>query len=227
MKILAFDTANSNNDVAILNDGAILAQNSGEISSSQAEMLIPMIEKSLKSANIWYQDLDLIVTTKGPGNFTGIRIGFSVAKVIKAVTNIPLVALNNLEVLAYDYISDYEGNILVVLDAKLEEFFIQEFVISAKNLIPKYVDPKLIKQEEIDDYLPESEFLIIGSGKEIAQKIITRKDFKISEKADIIQAKNLALLAIENYKKDQKDFDEEILYVRQPIITKPREPKCF
>ena len=124
MKILAFDTANKNNDVAILENDKILSKNSINDSSSQAEMLIPLIEKSLKEANIWYQNLDLIVTTKGPGNFTGIRVGFSVAKMIKAVTDIPLVTLNNLKVLAYDYLPNYEGNILVILDAKLDEFFI-------------------------------------------------------------------------------------------------------
>ena len=113
------------------------------------------------------------------------------------------------------------GNILVILDAKLEEFFIQEFVISKGELNAKYEIPKLIKQEEINENLPEKEFLIIGDGKEIAQKLITRKDFKISAKNDIISAKNLANLAVKKYKNGE-NFENEILYVRQPSITKPK-----
>lgn len=221
MKILAFDTANKNNDVAILQNGKILAKNSINDSASQAEMLIPLIEKSLTEAGIWYEDLDLIASTKGPGNFTGIRVGFSVAKIIKTVTEIPLITLNNLKVLAFDYVNDYEGKILVILDAKLEEFFIQNFEIKEKQLIEIDKEPKLIKQDEINDYLPKSEFLIIGDGKEIAKKLIKTQNFTISDQKDVIKSQNLANLAQISFK-NKENMDDDILYVRKPNITKSK-----
>jgi len=222
MKILAFDTANGNNDIAILKNDKVVASLSIKDSTSQAEMLVPGIEECLKEAKIWYGDLDLIATTKGPGNFTGVRIGFTVAKTIKLAANVPFIALDNVESLAYDYIDDYEGKILAVLDARLDEFFIQEFTINNKDLIAKYEDPKLISQLDINNYLPLKDFLIIGSGKEIAKELInTKTKFEISKKNDVIKAQNIARLALKIF--ETKGFnEEEILYVRKPAISKPK-----
>lgn len=222
MKILAFDTASNNNDVAIVKDKKILSQNNIKDFSTQAETLVPSIEKCLNDANLWYRDLDLIAVTKGPGNFTGVRIGFTVAKTIKMTTNTPLVAINNLEAIAYDYVGNYKGNILVVLDAKLDEFFIQEFLIKSGQLKSKYDEPKLIKCQDINNHLPKDNFLIIGSGKEIAGKLIKDKEsFTISTKEDCLSAFNLAVLASKIYKKNGKSKNA-ILYVRKPNITRSK-----
>jgi tRNA threonylcarbamoyladenosine biosynthesis protein TsaB len=226
MKILAFDTANNNNDVAIIENGQILAQHNILENSSQAETLIPSIEKCLKDAQIWYDDLSLITTTRGPGNFTGIRIGFITAKTIKMVSQKPLITINNLEALAYNYINDYQGSILVILDAKLDEFFIEEFIIKDTSLTSKYGEPKLIKATDIGQYIPKENFLTIGSGKNIAQEILQKNNlnnFKISKKNDIIKSANLALLALEKYQKYGQRENEDVLYVRKPNITSSKK----
>lgn len=224
MKILAFDTANNNNDVAILDDDKIIAENKIGEESSQAETLVPSIEQCLQNAGLKYEDMNLIAVTKGPGNFTGIRIAFSVAKTISLVTDIPLITFNNLEVLAFEYLqkSVSTQNLLVVLDAKLDEFFIQEFAIVHQKLEPKY-QPKLIKYLDINNYLPQNDFIIIGSGKKIATDLIkTNLNLEILEKEDTIKAATIGLMALDIYKKNDgkiKDLENEILYVREPNIT--------
>ncbi len=98
MFVLAFDTAASELSVALLKEEETLTQNTIKESGKQSELLIPEIEKILREQKIWYQDLGLIVATKGPGSFTGTRIGLTVARVIKASTNLPLILINSDEV---------------------------------------------------------------------------------------------------------------------------------
>lgn len=98
MLILAFDTAGFDLSVALLNEEKILNKNTVSETGKQSELLIVEIEKLLREQKIWYQNLDLIVATKGPGSFTGTRIGLTAARTIKAATNLPLILINSDEV---------------------------------------------------------------------------------------------------------------------------------
>ncbi len=232
MRILALDTSNNNNEVAIIefnsfdSEYKIISYNKITDLSTQAETLILSIEKCLKDADIWYQDLDFITSAKGPGNFTGIRIGFTVAKIIHSSINQPLITLNNLEIIAHNYIEDYQGKLLVVLDAKLNEFFIQEFLLKDKELILINKEPLLINDQEINNYLPEADCLIVGSGKEIAANLIENKSkITISNNKDQIDMLNLAKLAMKYQQHYPEKIKNEILYVRQPNISKSKQKK--
>lgn len=231
MRILAFDTANNNNDVAILENQKIISRNKITETSTQAESLVISIEECLKNANLKYQDIDLVATNKGPGNFTGIRIAFSVAKTISMVQKIPLLSFNSLEILAYEYndASNFKlakPYILALIDARLEEFFIQEFEF--QESIKAVSKPSLIKYHEINEYLPKNSFLLIGNGKEIAKNLIKPAiNFKISDKEDEVKAANIGLMAFDFYQKNiannaQYQAENEILYIRKPNITTPK-----
>ncbi len=98
MFVLAFDTAGSGFSIVLFNEDKVVSKNIISESGKQSELLILEIEKTLRSQKIWYQDLDLIVATKGPGSFTGTRIGLTAARTIKAATNLPLILINSDEV---------------------------------------------------------------------------------------------------------------------------------
>lgn len=98
MLILAFDTAGFDLSIALLDEKKILAQSFVSESGKQSELLIVEIEKILREHKIWYQDLGLIVATKGPGSFTGTRIGLTAARIMKMATNLPLILISSDEV---------------------------------------------------------------------------------------------------------------------------------
>jgi tRNA threonylcarbamoyladenosine biosynthesis protein TsaB len=98
MLILAFDTAGFDLSVAVLNEEKVLSKSVISETGKQSELLIVEIEKVLREQKIWYRDLDLVVATKGPGSFTGTRIGLTAARTIKAATNLPLILINSDEV---------------------------------------------------------------------------------------------------------------------------------
>ena len=234
MKILAFDTTNNTMSVAITADNSIVAEENLLQSGLQAEMLIPLIEKSLNKAGIWYQDLNLLAITGGPGSFTGVRIGFSVAKAIKLATSLPLVTASSLEVIAYDYrtgiYKEQEYNkILITSDARLGELFIQQFTIvkaDGMNKIQADYPAKLIDSEDFSSWVFENDllnnqFLLAGNAKNIVANKLKGNKLIISEEDDIIRATNLAYLSADKYNQGYSEQEvDDICYIRKPRVTK-------
>ncbi len=222
MKILAFDTTNSTLSVAVLFDKKLIAGKNIFEDNKHSEMLIPVIEECLKQAGIWYQNLDAIAFTNGPGSFTGIRVGFSCAKALAISTNLPVIALNSLEVIAYSYLEKSDcKKILVVNDARLEEFFIQEFAIENNQLKDSF-EPMMIKVEELKDFLPKEKFLLAGSAKNMIKDNLEQAI--IFPETDFIDAKNIALLAEEKYLKNHNS-KSSALYIREPKISQRKTKK--
>jgi tRNA threonylcarbamoyladenosine biosynthesis protein TsaB len=217
MKILAFDTTNFTLSVAILFDKKLIAQKNILENNKHSEMLIPVIEECLNQAGIWYQNLDAIAFTHGPGSFTGIRVGYSCAKALAITTDLPVVAISSLEVIACAYLEkNWEcKKILVVNDARLEEFFIQEFVIENGQLKSSF-EPMMIKLEELKDFLPNEKFILAGSAKNMIKDDL--KNAIIYEQEDFIDAKNIALLAEEKYSPNH-NLKSSALYIREPKIS--------
>ena len=217
MKILAFDTTNSTLSVAILEDQKILTKTTILDSGKQAELLIPEIEKALKETKIWYQDLDAIAATQGPGSFTGVRIGLTVARTLKIATNKPLILINALEVLAHKR-RHQNQEIFVAIDAKMDELFIASFK-SKNGILEPILASQLIKQEEIKNFLPKENYILCGTGKKIIAEL-TGKEIDASE--EIARADTVGLLALEKFnRKDECDIDA--IYLREPRITERKK----
>jgi tRNA threonylcarbamoyladenosine biosynthesis protein TsaB len=217
MKILAFDTTNATLSVAILFDKKLVAGKNIFEENKHSEMLVPVIEECLKQAKIWYQDLDLIAFTNGPGSFTGVRVGYSCAKALEIATALPIVAINSLEAIAYDYILEDCQKILVVSDAKLDEFFIQEFDV-VNNQLKAMNQPQLISDKEIANYFPKEKFILAGSAKTLVKN---PKNAVVFSKQDFIDAKNIALLA----EKIKHNNVGKALYIREPKISVRKDAK--
>jgi len=220
MKILSFDTTNATLSVAILFDKKLVAGKNILENNKHSEMLIPAIEECLSQAKIWYQDLDAIAFTNGPGSFTGIRVGLSCAKALAITTNLPVISINSLEAVAYSYVNERK-RILVVNDARLDEFFIQEFSTENNQLKPSF-EPMMIAVEELKNFLPKEQFILAGSAKNMIKDNL--ENAIISDEEDFIDAKNIALLAAEKYLPNH-DSKSSALYIRQPKISQRKTKK--
>ncbi len=220
MRILAFDTTNSNLSVALLENKKILSKTTTYESGKQSEILIPEIEKILQTSNIWYQDLNFIASTSGPGSFTGVRIGLSTARTLKIATNLPLISLDSLEVLAFKYRQKSE-EIFVAIDARMDEFFVGSFV-SKNGKLKQITKSQLVKFEDIINFLPKKNFFLCGSGKKIISEILLKNNlkFEINLEEDVIEADLVGLLAYEKICEDEQ-FEEfsEAIYLREPRIS--------
>ncbi len=221
MLTLAFDTSSSRLSVALLSDKKILAKNTIYESGKQSELLIPEIEKILKENKIWYQDLDLIAATNGPGSFTGVRVGLTVARTLKAcLQSFPLILVNSCEVVAFKY-QKKSGRIFVLLDASMGEFFCAEF-FAENGVVREVLKPQLVGMEELLKILPKENFFLCGSGKKFVMQ--SGVSFETSEEDDAIEADFVGLLAYEKFQQGEKNSaDLNPIYLRSPRIEKRKK----
>ncbi|KGO94094.1 tRNA (adenosine(37)-N6)-threonylcarbamoyltransferase complex dimerization subunit type 1 TsaB [Flavobacterium subsaxonicum] len=121
--ILNIETATKNCSVALAKDGAVVAlkEFAGE-GYAHAEKLHVFIEDVLTQGNITFKDLSAIAVSMGPGSYTGLRIGVSAAKGLCYALNIPLIAIDTLELLALK-IKVNEGAIIPMIDARRMEAY--------------------------------------------------------------------------------------------------------
>ncbi len=131
MTILGIETATAVCGVALLRDGAVLAEESVLERYAHAEKLFGFLDDVLERAGVKLQALQGIAVSIGPGSFTGLRIGLSVVKGLHVATGVPVVAVPTLEALAWRAVPEVRdagiGKILAVLDARREEVYWQLF----------------------------------------------------------------------------------------------------
>ncbi|WP_010098011.1 tRNA (adenosine(37)-N6)-threonylcarbamoyltransferase complex dimerization subunit type 1 TsaB [Ornithinibacillus scapharcae] len=101
MHTLAIDTSNQALGVAILKDKELVGEIITNIAKNHSVRLMPAIEYLMENVNLSVNQLDKIVVSKGPGSYTGVRIGLTTAKTLAWSLNIPIVGVSSLEVLAY------------------------------------------------------------------------------------------------------------------------------
>lgn len=126
-RLLAIDTAQANCAVAVMTlnaAGETLVSRSEAIGRGHAEALMPMIEAVMAQAGVTFADLDRIAVTCGPGSFTGLRVGLSVARGFALVRQIPAVGISVLDGLAAEARSGTDGRpVLAVLEAREDEIY--------------------------------------------------------------------------------------------------------
>lgn len=100
MSILAIDTSTDVMGIALYTQDKVIAEYVSVSKNKHSTRLMPAINQVMNDANIAPKDLSKIVVAKGPGSYTGVRIGISVAKTMAWTLNIPVVAISSLEALA-------------------------------------------------------------------------------------------------------------------------------
>ena len=177
MKILSIDTSSRICTVCIYEDNNVLIELNNDDERTHSQKLMPMIQKAFESVNLTLNDINLIACAKGPGSFTGIRIGIATAKAFSDVKKIPVVGVTSLEGLAYNLGSS--GLICSLIDAKnnnvyygLFEFENNElkntFILSSDNIenVITYIDTLQTNYSSIS---------FIGDGAYLYKNLIVSK----------------------------------------------------
>lgn len=101
MNILAIDTSNQMLGVAIIKNDIVVCEQMTNVAKNHSVRLMPAIEQLMAEVSLLPEQLDQIVVAKGPGSYTGVRIGLTVAKTMAWALNIPVIGVSSLEALAY------------------------------------------------------------------------------------------------------------------------------
>lgn len=100
MKYLFIDSATTNLVVAIINDGKIVYIYNNNDNHDTSSKMMPVLAEAFENVGLKPQDIDKIFAVTGPGSFTGIRVGLTVAKTMAYSLDIPIVPISSLEVMA-------------------------------------------------------------------------------------------------------------------------------
>jgi tRNA threonylcarbamoyladenosine biosynthesis protein TsaB len=144
MLILAIDTALDACAAAVLDTDAakIIAQESQPMKRGHAEALMPLIARVMKASTIAFTSLDRVAVTKGPGSFTGLRVGLSAARGIALAAGKPVVGLTTLTAYAAPFVGENsEHPIISAIDARHDHVYFQVVSGDGGSLVKPKVAP--------------------------------------------------------------------------------------
>jgi len=218
MRVLAVDTATTSCSVAIVDKTSLLSEFTLYREQTHSKHLMDMIKAALRMSGLNFSDLDGFAVTRGPGSFTGLRIGISTIKGLAVALEKPVVGVSSLEALALQ-VSYSRDLICPILDARKGEVYFSRYRFlngHLKNQTKERVAPP---DKAVDD-LSES-CLFVGNGALLYKEIILEKMGKFASFAPLIQntirASTMAYLSMAKFEKNDTDDIEKIspYYIRK------------
>lgn len=122
MKLLALDSSGTVASAALLEDGALLAEYTVNYKKTHSQTLLPMLDKIVRMTETDLASIDAIAIAKGPGSFTGLRIGSATAKGLGLALNKPIVEVPTVDALAYN-LYDAKGLVVPMMDARRQQVY--------------------------------------------------------------------------------------------------------
>lgn len=167
MTILCLETSTKSCSVALGKGGKLLAlKESIDERHSHAENLTLYVEDVFRQAKIHLKDVDAIAVSKGPGSYTGLRIGVSTAKGLCYALNKPLIAINSLQAMAAGYISKLKtkdsGLFCPMIDARRMEVYCAVYDAQLNEIRKTSAD--IIDADSFSDLLQKNKILFFGDG---------------------------------------------------------------
>jgi tRNA threonylcarbamoyl adenosine modification protein YeaZ len=153
MKILSIDSSTECASCAVLEDNKLLGEINLNNKKQHSVILMPMVDNLLKSLQLSVTDLDGFVVSKGPGSFTGLRIGMSMIKGLSQGIKKPFVSVSSLDALAYN-MAYSQGIVCPILDALRENVYTALYAFEGSSLT-RISDYMTISIDELIDKLKE------------------------------------------------------------------------
>ncbi len=224
-KLLFLETATQVCSVALAEKGKLLSLKESTTFNSHSSLLVSFIQDTLNESKLNLQDLDAIVISKGPGSYTGLRIGVSSAKGLCYSLDIPLISVNTLQSIAAGMsaeIKDEKAIYCPMIDARRMEVYTALFDGNNKEI--EATSAKIIDEHSFEDLLKERVVYFGGDGAEKCKTDLAHHqnakfldDFRIS-------AKDMIKLAFEKYQ--AKKFEDvayfEPYYLKDFIAGMPK-----
>ncbi|HLN21091.1 MAG TPA: tRNA (adenosine(37)-N6)-threonylcarbamoyltransferase complex dimerization subunit type 1 TsaB [Bacteroidales bacterium] len=225
--ILCIETATSLCSVALCDGSTVVSLRESNDSKSHASMLTVFIDELLKEARIKPAELEAVAVSKGPGSYTGLRIGISAAKGISFGASVPLIGIETITSMFHGFIRseiEYNASRLYcpMLDARRMEVYYA--VYDSTGYQVKEISADIMNENSFSSFPEEKEIVLFGEGakklKDVIKKdnIIFNDDFRIS-------ASHLCFPAHKafNAGKFENVAYFEPLYLKDFIITKQKK----
>ena len=225
MKILHIETSSRNCSVAI-SDGEELLCLCEEVSENykQSESLHTFVEWALEGAEISLKEIEAVSLGKGPGSYTGLRIGAASAKGFCYGLKVPLIAVNSLETMIEPFLRQNYDVIIPLIDARRMEVYCAIFDGNSGEMISE-TEAKILDEQSFTE-LEGKKILFVGDGAKKAKEILQL------ENADFVEniypsAKYLIKKSVEKF--NRQDFEDvayfEPFYLKDFHGVKKKSPE--
>ena len=214
MKILHIETSSKNCSVAI-SDGEELLCLCEEVSENykQSESLHTFVEWALEGAEISLKDIEAVSLGKGPGSYTGLRIGAASAKGFCYGLKVPLIAVNSLETMIEPFLGQNYDIIIPLIDARRMEVYCAVFDGNSGEMLTE-TEAKILDEQSFTE-LEGKKILFVGDGAKKAQEILQISEADFNENV-YPSAKYLIKKSVEKF--NRQDF-EDVAYF-EPFYLK-------
>lgn len=173
MKVLAIDTSNFVLGISILDNDKIIGEYVTNLKKNHSVRAMPAIEQLMRDCDIKPKDLTKIVVANGPGSYTGVRIGVTIAKTLAWTLQIPLVGVSSLEVLAASVGRYYDGFVSPIFDARRGQVYtgLYRFLNNSSASLKK--EQLILTTDWVEQLKEEKEkILFVGNDLPLHQGVI-------------------------------------------------------
>ena len=163
MNVLAIDTSNTTLGIAVINEDQVIGEYITNMKKNHSIRVMPAMERLLSDCDLKPADLDKIVVAKGPGSYTGVRIGVTIAKTLAWTLNIPLVGISSLEALAAGVARHFDGVVSPLFDARRGQIYTGLYQFKDGQLVSVIEDQILLSidwAEQLQTY--NEKILFVG-----------------------------------------------------------------
>ena len=231
MKILSIDTASDICGVSILEDENLICNLDSNTGRTHSENLMPMVENAFSKSNLSLKDIDLLVCDKGPGSFTGIRIGVATVMAFHDSFDIPCVGISSLETLAYNTKNVVNNNSCVcsIIDCKNDNCYFALYE-NKDGIFEELIEPQTESIESalsiLDSYCKDTiedfentAITFVGDGAKIYKDKISNyfsNAMFVDDGMNDLNSYSLGLAGLVHYKDNIDIGDVLPLYLKKP-----------
>lgn len=218
--ILTIQTASPAGSIAVTDGERLLAEINLDVRKTPTEWLLSSITDLLQKADLSKADLDAVAVVRGPGSFTGLRVGMATAKGIALAADCPLLAVSSLQCLAMQ-LPFVSLPVCTMLDARKQEVYTALFNWELGRCVP-VTDERVIKPELLLSDIT-AETLFIGNGSLVYRSLIVRQLATRAHFApaalNLPRASSAAALALQEWNAGRTFGAEELM----PTYLRPSE----
>lgn len=227
--ILCIETATSTCSVALSNGQELLGMRESREPNMHASAVTVFIQELVADCGITFDSLSAIAVSKGPGSYTGLRIGVSVAKGLCYALDIPLISVNSLLAMAQGYVTDNselskKAVLCPMIDARRMEVYVATFDTHLKEL--EETKALIVDAESFHRWIEKGQQVVLfGTGADKLQQL-----FEGNDKVDVVlgfqnSAAHMIPLAWQKFK--DQGFEDvayfEPFYLKDFVATEPKK----
>ncbi|MDW2879531.1 MULTISPECIES: tRNA (adenosine(37)-N6)-threonylcarbamoyltransferase complex dimerization subunit type 1 TsaB [Bacillaceae] len=166
MKVLAIDTSNYVLGIAVIDDEKVIGEYITNLKKNHSVRIMPAIETLLRDCDLTAADIEKVVVAQGPGSYTGVRIGVTIAKTLAWSLQVPLTGVSSLAVSAASAGRYFEGLVSPLTDARRGQVYTGLYRYEKGNLV-NVVEDQLLLSADWAERLKQYDQPVLFTGNDV------------------------------------------------------------